>query len=208
MIGLIGTKVGMTQVFDENGQLTPVSVIKVEPNIVVGARTPERDGYEAVIIGSIDMKKSRVTKPYAGQFAEGTAPKKFLHEIRGFGKDCSVGDSFGVELLEGIFYVDVVGVTKGKGFQGVMKRHGFGGGRSTHGSKFHRANGSTGQNTYPGKVMKGTKMAGRMGQDRQTVQNLKVVRLDAEKNVVLVKGAIPGAKEGMVIIQAATKMSN
>ncbi len=205
MIGLIGKKAGMTQVFDSEGTLTPVTVIKVEPNVVVANRTVENDGYSAVVLGSVDMKSSHVTKPFAGQFQEGTAPKKHVMELRNFEKECKVGDSFGVELMEGLSYVDVVGTSKGKGFQGVMKRHNFGGGRATHGSKFHRANGSTGMAAYPSRVIKGTKMAGRMGGERKTVQNLEVVRIDAEKNVVLVKGAVPGTKDSVVLVRKAKK---
>ena len=205
MIGLIGKKAGMTQVFDEDGTLTPVTVIEVEPNVVVANRTSDKDGYDAVVLGSVEMKPSHVTKPYAGQFKEDITPKKHVMEIRDFEKECNVGDSFGVELFENLAYVDVVGTSKGKGFQGVMKRHNFSGGRATHGSKFHRANGSTGMAAYPSKVIKGTKMAGRMGGERKTVQNLEVVRVDAEKNIVLVKGAVPGTKNSVVFVRKAKK---
>ncbi len=205
MIGLIGKKAGMTQVFDEDGTLTPVTVIQIEPNVVVANRTVEKDGYDAVVLGSVEMKSSHVTKPYAGQFKEDIAPKKHVMEIRDFEKECNVGDSFGVEIIEGLTFVDVIGTSKGKGFQGVMKRHNFSGGRATHGSKFHRANGSTGMAAYPSKVIKGTKMAGRMGGERKTVQNLEVVRVDAEKNIVLVKGAVPGTKNSIVLVRKAKK---
>lgn len=205
MIGLIGKKVGMTQVFDEAGVLTPVTVIAIEPNVVLNQRTEEKNGYSAVVLGAIDMKKSRVTKPYAGQFPEGVEPKKYLREMRDFDLDVSVGGSVGVEIFQETGFVDVIGVSKGKGFQGVMKRYGFGGGRKTHGSKFHRANGSTGQNTTPGRGLKGVKMAGRMGADRTTVQNLKVVRVDADKKVLLVKGAVPGTRNGIVVVRVAKK---
>ena len=205
MIGLIGKKAGMTQVFDEEGTLTPVTVIQIETNVVVANRTVEKDGYDAVVLGSLDMKSSHVTKPYAGQFKDDTAPKKHVMEIRDFEKECNVGDSFGVEIIENLAFVDVIGTSKGKGFQGVMKRHNFSGGRATHGSKFHRANGSTGMAAYPSKVIKGTKMAGRMGGERKTVQNLEVVRVDAEKNIVLVKGAVPGTKNSIVLVRKAKK---
>lgn len=205
MIGLIGKKAGMTQVFDSEGVLTPVTVIKVEPNVVVANRTLDKDGYDAVVLGSVEMKSSHVTKPYAGQFKEDTTPKKHMMEIRDFEKECNVGDSFGVELIENLVYVDVVGTSKGKGYQGVMKRHNFSGGRATHGSKFHRANGSTGMAAWPSKVIKGTKMAGRMGGEKKTVQNLEVVRVDAEKNIVLVKGAVPGTKNSIVLVRKAKK---
>ena len=205
MIGLIGKKAGMTQVFDSDGILTPVTVIEVEPNVVVANRTVGKDGYDAVVLGSVDMKSSHVTKPYAGQFKEDIAPKKHVMEIRDFEKECNVGDSFGVELIEDLSYVDVIGTSKGKGFQGVMKRHNFSGGRATHGSKFHRANGSTGMAAWPSKVIKGTKMAGRMGGEHKTVQNLEVVRVDAEKKIVLVKVAVPGTKDSIVLVRKAKK---
>ncbi len=205
MIGLIGKKAGMTQVFDEQGILTPVTVIVVEPNVVVGSKTKEKDGYSAVVLGAVEMKPSRVKKPYGGQFKEGLSPKRHLVELRDFGKECNLGDSFGVEIFEDHPYVDVIGTSKGKGFQGVMKRHNFGGGRATHGSKFHRANGSTGMAAYPSKVIKGTKMAGRMGGERKTIQNLEVIKVDAQKNIVLVKGAVPGTKDSVVFVRNAKK---
>jgi len=205
MLGLIGKKIGMTQVFDDGGNLVPVTVIKVEKNIVVGTRTEEKDGYNACVMGSVDKKKSRVSKPYAGQFPEGVEPKQHLLEIRDFDKEYAVGDSFGVEVFEGIRFVDVIGTSKGKGFQGAMKRHNFKGGRATHGSKFHRGLGGTGQATYPGKVFKGTRMPGRMGGDRKTIQNLRIVSIDAENQLLAVSGAIPGTKSSMVFVRKAKK---
>jgi large subunit ribosomal protein L3 len=205
MIGLIGKKVGMTQVFDEAGVLTPVTLIKFEPNIVVAERTSEKDGYDAILLGSVDIKEYKVVKPIAGQFKEGIPPKKVLKEIRDFELDCAVGDSYGVELLKEEHYVDIIGTTKGKGYQGVMKRHGFGGGRKTHGSKFHRTGGSTGMAAWPSKVIKGTKMAGRMGYDRKTVQNLRVVKIDEDKQVMLVKGPVPGRNNSVVLVTNAKK---
>jgi large subunit ribosomal protein L3 len=205
MVGLIGKKIGMTQVFDADGTLTPVTVIEVEPNVVVASKTEVVDGYEAVVLGSIEKKASTVSKPYAGQFKGDIAPRRHLVEIRNFDKECKVGDSFGVELFDEMRYVDVIGTSKGKGFQGVMKRHNFGGGRATHGSKFHREAGSTGMAAYPSKVIKGTKMPGRMGGERKTVQNLAVVKIDQEKNVLLVRGAVPGTKDSMVLVRMAKK---
>jgi large subunit ribosomal protein L3 len=205
MIGLIGQKIGMTQVFDTDGVLIPVTVIKVESNAVVAEKTEERDGYKAVVLGSVEGKLSRMTKPYIGQFKEGVTPRRHLVEFRDFDKECVVGDLFGVELLENVRFVDVVGTSKGKGFAGVMKRYNFGGGRATHGSKFHREPGSTGQNTTPANTKKGRKMPGRMGTERVTVQNLKVVRIDAEAGVVLVKGAIPGPNKAFVMVRNAKK---
>jgi large subunit ribosomal protein L3 len=198
-------KVGMTQVFDEEGNLTPVTVLRVDPNVVIAQKTEEKDGYAAVLLGVDDMKKSRVTKPYAGQFPENVAPKKALREFRNFERECAIGDSLGVDLFGACRYVDVTGTSKGKGFQGVVKRWGFGGGRSTHGSKFHREPGSTGQCTSPGRSFKNIKMPGRMGRERVTVLNLKVVKIDVDNRTLLVRGAVPGVNRGTVVVRAAVK---
>jgi len=205
MVGLIAKKVGMTQVFDDAGNLTPVTVMRVDPNIVIAQKTKEKDGYSAVVVGIDDQKKSRVTKPYAGQFPENITPKKRIKELRDFEKEVAVGDSLGVEVLDGIRYVDVSGVSKGKGFQGVVKRYGFGGGRKTHGSKFHREPGSTGQSTYPHKTFKNVKLPGRMGREKVTVLSLRVVKIDPEKQLVMVRGAVPGVNKGLVFVRAAVK---
>ncbi len=205
MIGLIGKKVGMTQVFDETGVVTPVTVLKVDPNVVVAQRTEEKDGYNAVVLGSGEMKETRTTKPYAGQFKGETAPQRRLVEFRDFDGEVEIGQTFGADLFVEVPFVDVIGTSKGKGTQGVMKRWGFGGGRATHGSKFHRENGSTGMAAWPSKVIKGLKMSGRMGNERVTVQNLRIVKVDAEKQVVLVKGAVPGRKNSFVVLQKAKK---
>ncbi len=207
MVGLIGRKVGMTQVFDESGALTPVTVIKVEPNVVVGTRTMEKDGYTAVILGAEELKAHRSTKPYTGQFKEGVTPKKRLAEIRDCEIECSIGDALGVDVFADYAFVDVIGTTKGKGYQGVIKRHGFHGGRKTHGSKFHRENGSTGQSAFPSSVFKGTKMPGRMGGERRTSQNLRLVKVDSENHLLLVHGAVPGANNGFVLVRDAKKKS-
>ncbi len=205
MIGLIGTKIGMTQVFDEQGILTPVTVIQVDDNIVVGEKTEEKDGYSAVVLGASDMKEKHATKPYTGQFSDGIAVKKYVTEFRDFDKECKIGDAVTIEDLENFTFVDVQGVSKGKGYQGVMRRHGFGGGRKTHGSKFHRGLGSTGMAASPSKVNKGTKMPGRMGGEKTTVLNLEVVKIDSEKKALLVKGAVPGRTKSMVIVRNAVK---
>lgn len=205
MIGLIAEKVGMTQVFDESGVLTPVTVIKVDENTVVGERTAEKNGYSAVVLGYGDIKKKHMTKPYEGQFAEGIEPRKKLVEFRDFELECKPGDKLGIEVFTDIDTVDVIGTSKGKGYAGVMKRHNFGGGRATHGSKFHRQNGGVGMSSTPGKLMKGLKMAGRMGSDRVTVQNIKVVKVDAEKKVILIAGAVPGAAKSLVLVRKAIK---
>jgi len=205
MLGLLAKKVGMTQVFDTEGNMIPVTVMSVTPNVVIAKKTEEKDRYNAVVIGLGDAKKNRVTKPYAGQFPENIPPKKRLQELRDFEKEAAVGDSLGVETLEGVRYVDVSGVSKGKGFQGVVKRYGFGGGRKTHGSKFHREPGSTGQSTYPHRTFKNTKLPGRMGREKVTVLSLKVEKLDAEKQLILVRGSVPGNNGGLVLVRAAVK---
>lgn len=204
MLGLIGRKVGMTQVFDERGVLTPVTVIKIEDNQVVGERNEEKNGYNAVVLGAVDEKATRVTKPYAGQFGKLT-PKKHLVELRDFESDYEVGKNMGAELFNDVKFVDIQGTSKGKGYQGVMKRHGFSGGGMTHGSKFKRGLGATGMAADPSKVHKGTKMPGRMGGDKTTVQNLRLVRVDEEKQFILVKGAVPGPRKGIVLVTKAKK---
>lgn len=205
MLGLIGKKVGMTQVFDESGRLTPVTVIKIEDNVVIANRTEEKNGYVAAVLASGDKKKSRVIKPYAGQFKEICEPKKTVVEFRDFDNEVSVGEVLGVDLFKDVAFVDVTGTSKGKGYQGGMKRYGFGGGRATHGSKFHRDLGGTAMSSTPSHTFKGHKMAGHMGNERVTVQNLKVVAVDSEMQVLMVKGAIPGAADGTVIVKKAVK---
>ena len=205
MLGLMAKKVGMTQVFDDDGNLTPVTVIRVDSNVVVAQKSEEKHGYDAVVLGLGEKKKSRVTKPYAGQFPEGMAPKQTLREFRDFEKECAVGDSLGVEVLADCRFVDVTGTSKGKGYQGVVKRWGFAGGRATHGSKFHREAGSTGQCTSPGHSFKNIKMPGRMGRERVTVLNLKVVKVDVESKTIMVRGAVPGSNKGTVVVRAAVK---
>jgi large subunit ribosomal protein L3 len=205
MLGLLAKKLGMTQVFDDEGNLTPVTVMKASPSIVIAQKTVEKDGYSAVVVGIDDEKKNRVSKPYAGQFSGGVAPKKRIRELRDFEKETAVGASLGVEMLEGVRYVDVSGVSKGKGFQGVVRRYGFGGGRKTHGSKFHREPGSTGQSTYPAKTFKNVKLPGRMGRENVTVLSLRVVKTDPEKQLIMVRGAVPGINKGLVFVRAAVK---
>ena len=205
MKGLIAKKVGTTQVFDVNGNLTPVTVIRVEPNTVVATKTQEKCGYEAVVLGLEDLKPHKITKPYAKQFPENITPKRHLKEFRDFEGEVKVGDQIGVELFEKVRFIDVTATSKGKGFQGVMKRWGFHGGRATHGSKFHREAGGTGCCTTPGHCLKNVKMPGRMGFDRVTVQNLKVVKVDPELNVLMVRGAVPGVRNCTLIVKAAVK---
>jgi len=205
MLGLYARKIGMTQVFDESGNLLPVSVLRIDPNVVIATKTKEADGYAAVVVGIDEAKKNRVTKARAGQFPENITPKKKICELRDFDKEVAVGDSLGLEVLEGIRYVDVSGVSKGKGFQGVVRRFKFGGGRKTHGSKFHREPGSTGQNTYPHRTFKNRKLPGRMGRENVTVLSLKVVKTDPEKRLIMVCGAVPGINKGLVFVRSAVK---
>jgi len=205
MLGLIGKKVGMTQVFDAQGRLTPVTVIKIEGNVIVADLTEEKNGYTAAVIGSVDKKKSTVTKPYAGQFTDICGPKQIVREFRNFDKEVTVGEVLGVDIFKDTTFVDVTGVTKGKGFAGGMKRHNFKGGRATHGSKFHRDIGGTAMSSSPARTFKGTRMAGHMGNEKHTVQNLKVVRVDEEMQVLMVRGAIPGPAQSVVIVKKAIK---
>lgn len=207
MKGLIGRKVGMTQLFADDGSLFPATVIEIKPNVVVALRLLERDGYSAVVLGSGVLRDKHVSKPYGGQFSDGIEPVRHLIEIRNFelqeGESPEVGDTVGVELFAGTSSVDVSGTSKGKGYQGVMKRHGFAGGQKTHGSKFHRAPGSTGQSATPSKVHKGKKMPGRMGGASATVHNLRLFGVDAERNLLLVGGACPGRRGGTLLVTSA-----
>jgi large subunit ribosomal protein L3 len=197
-IGVIGRKVGMTSIFQEDGTMVPVSVVEIEPNTVTGLRTPERDGYTAVQLGA--GKARRLTKPRAGQL-KGLPQVKHTREFRlDDVSDYSIGQTLDVSLFADGEEVDVTGVSKGKGFSGTIKRHGFRRGPETHGSDSHRQPGSIGAGTYPGKVFKGTAMAGRMGNDRVTVQKLTIVRSDTARNLLLIKGAVPGARNGMLIV--------
>jgi large subunit ribosomal protein L3 len=195
----------MTQVFDDEGNVTPVTVIRVDPNVVVACKTKEKFGYNAVILGLDDKKEHKVSKPYAGQFTDSVKPKKFIKEFRDFENEVAIGDEVGLELFEGVRFLDVTAVSKGKGMQGVMKRWGFHGGHATHGSKFHREPGSTGQCTSPGHSFKNTKLPGHMGNDKVTVQNLRIVKIDPELKVVMVRGAVPGNKDCTLIVRSAVK---
>ncbi|MDR1031080.1 MAG: 50S ribosomal protein L3 [Treponema sp.] len=205
MLGLLAKKVGMTQVFDDAGRLVPVTVLRIDPNIVVDQKNEAKNGYAAVVLGIDDAKPGQVTKPYKGQFPEQISPKKHIKEFRDFDKEVAVGDSLGAEVFEGCRYVDVTGISKGKGFQGVMKRWGFSGGRHSHGSKFHREPGSTGQSTYPGRTFKNMKLPGRMGREQVTVLSLKVVKVDTEKQLLVIRGAVPGVPKGLVVVRSAVK---
>ena len=209
-IGLIGRKVGMTRIFTEDGVSIPVTVIEATPNRVTQLRTDETDGYKALQVTAGDKKASRVNKAAAGHFAKaGVEAGRGLWEFRldnNEGEGIQVGSEITVEIFAETKMVDVVGTSKGKGFQGAIKRWNFSHQRNTHGNSLsHRAPGSIGQNQSPGKVFKGKKMAGQMGNKRVTMQSLDVVRVDTENNLLLVKGTVPGAPGGDVIIKAAIK---
>ncbi|MBB1149965.1 50S ribosomal protein L3 [Myroides sp. NP-2] len=204
MSGLIGKKIGMTSIFDENGKNIPCTVIEVGPCVVTQVRTNEVDGYEALQLGFDDKTDKHATKAELGHFKKaGTSAKRKVVEIKEFEGEHKLGDVITVDLFIEGEYVDVQGVSKGKGFQGVVKRHGFGGvGQVTHGQKNRlRAPGSVGASSYPSRVFKGMRMAGRTGGENVTVQNLRVLKVVAEKNLLVVKGAIPGHKNSYVIIQ-------
>jgi large subunit ribosomal protein L3 len=208
MIGLVGRKVGMTRIFTEEGVSIPVTVVEVETNRVTQVRTPEVDGYSAIQVTSGAKKASRVTKPEAGHFAKaGVEAGRGLWEFRlENGEDFEVGAELNVDLFAEIKKVDVTGTSKGKGFQGAVKRWNFRTQDMTHGNSLsHRAPGSIGQCQTPGRVFKGKKMAGHMGAERVTTQNLEIVRVDAERNLLLIKGAVPGSTGGNVIVKPAVK---
>lgn len=205
MLGLIGKKMGMTQLFTEAGNIVPVTVLKIETNYVIAERNEEKNGYKAVVLGSGPIKEKNITKTYKGQFKGESKPTRYLCEIRDFEKEFKVGDAFGVDFFENIEFLDVKAVSKGKGYQGTIKRFHFGGGRKTHGSKHHRTPGSIKMTSAPSKSRKGHRMAGRMGSDTITVQNLKLVKIDKEQGVLMVKGAVPGRKDTAVLITKAKK---
>ncbi|ACL73404.1 50S ribosomal protein L3 [Thioalkalivibrio sulfidiphilus] len=209
-IGLVGRKLGMTRVFTEDGASLPVTVIEVDPNRVTQVKTEERDGYRALQVTTGARKASRVTKPRAGHFAKaGVEAGRGLWEFRldgDQGAEIETGAELKVDIFEAGQIVDVTGISKGKGFQGVIKRHNFSMQDATHGNSLsHRAPGSIGQNQTPGRVFKGKKMAGHMGNERCTVQNLEVVRVDVERNLLLIKGAVPGSTGGNVLVRPGVK---
>ena len=204
--GIIGRKIGMTQVFGDDGSASPVTVLKAGPCVVVQRKTVERDGYEAVQIGLVEEKPARVTKPVAGHYKRANVPPTRVRReipIDGSGETPTEGEQVLVSLFTTGDQVDVVGESRGRGFQGVVKRHGFRGGGATHGSMFHRAPGSIGQSSYPSRVLKGMRGPGRMGGDRVTVRNLRVIQVDAENHQLVVRGAVPGAPGGYLIIRRA-----
>lgn len=210
MKGILGKKVGMTQIFTETGELVPVTVVEATPSYVVQKKTVEKDGYSALQLGFIEKKINKVNKPLQGHFKK--ASDKAFYFLREIAFDDADKYQVGQEIkLTDVFsegeFIDVTGTSKGKGFQGVMKRHNFKGGRATHGSMFHRAPGSAGSSAYPSRVWKGKRYPGHMGNERVTVQNLKIEKIIEDKNLILIKGAIPGGVNSLVIIKNAKKKS-
>jgi len=202
---LLGRKLGMTQVWSEDDELVPVTVIEAGPCVVSQLKTVKRDGYSAAQIGFGEIKPKKLNRPKAGHFEKaGVEPKAHLLEVRlEDGDSVKVGDQWTVDVFEGTSRVHVSGVSKGKGFAGVIKRHNFSGGPGGHGSHFHRAPGSVGQASTPSRIFKGQRMAGQMGNKTATVRNLEVVKVDPEQNLLLVKGAVPGAKGALLTIRSA-----
>ncbi|WP_276758737.1 50S ribosomal protein L3, partial [Duncaniella muris] len=201
---LLGKKIGMTSVFSADGKNVPCTVIEVGPCVVTQIKTAEKDGYEAVQLGFTEKKDKHTTAPMAGHFKKaGVAPQRHLAEFKGFDGEYKLGDTITVDLFNENDFVDIQGTSKGKGFQGVVKRHGFGGvGQSTHGQHNRlRAPGSVGACSYPAKVFKGMRMAGQMGNEKVTIQNLQVLKVIADHNLLLIKGSIPGSKGSIVLIE-------
>jgi len=204
--GLIGKKVGMTQMFDADGTVHPATVLKAGPCVVAQVKTAQADGYEAVQLGLVDARPTKENKAMQGHFKKaGVPPTRVRREVKlkAGGDPLKPGDQVNVSIFADGERVDVIGTSRGKGFQGVVKRHHFAGGRATHGSMFHRAPGSIGASSYPSRVVKGMRAGGRMGGDRVTVRNLKVVQVDGENNLLVLHGAVPGAPGGYLVIRKA-----
>ena len=204
--GILGKKIGMTQLFSADGVVTPATVIKAGPCVVVQRKTVERDGYDAVQLGLVEDSPAKVNKPTAGHYKKANVPPTRIRREVGIAAD-SDGPAEGEQVVASVFTdgdrVDVIGLSRGKGFQGVMKRHGFSGGGATHGSMFHRAPGSIGASSYPSRVIKGMRGPGRMGGDRVTVRNLRVLQVDAKQHLLIVNGAVPGAPGGLLMVRKA-----
>ena len=208
MKGILGKKLGMTQIFTEAGEVVPVTVVEAGPVVVTQVKTIENDGYNAVQVGFVDAKEKSLNKPQKGHLAAANTLKKHLKEFRVESVDAyTVGQEIKADVFAAGEMIDVTGISKGKGFQGPIKRHGQSRGPESHGSRYHRRPGSMGACSYPGRVFKNKKLAGHMGSVKVTVQNLEVVRVDADKNFILVKGAIPGAKGSVVTLKEAVKAS-
>ncbi|HEX4119218.1 MAG TPA: 50S ribosomal protein L3 [Verrucomicrobiae bacterium] len=208
MLGLLGKKLGQTSVYDARGVLVPVTVVLAGPNRVIQTKTVESDGYNAVQLGFDDQKEHRITKPLLGHFKKfGAAPVKRVTEFRDFTLQVKAGDVVGPSIFAQGDFVDAIGITKGRGFEGVMKRHNFRGGDASHGAKgWRRRSGAIGQRLFPGTVMRGMKMPGHMGQVRRTAQNLQIIQVREAENLLLIKGAIPGSNDSYVIIREAKKL--
>lgn len=207
MSGILAKKIGMTQIF-EDGKFIPVTVVEAGPNFVLQKKTVENDGYTALQLGFDEKKEKNTTKPVMGIFKKaGVNPQRFVKELRVDSVEgYELGQEIKVDVLAGVEFVDITGTSKGKGTSGVMKRHGFDGNRASHGvSRNHRLGGSIGMSTWPGKVLKGKRMAGQYGNETVTVQNLKVVKVDAENNLLLIKGAVPGSKNSYIVVKPAVK---
>ena len=206
--GIIGKKLGMTQVFADDGATVGATVVEVEPSVIVQVKTKDKDGYDAIQLGYGRIKQKNVTKPLQGHFNK--ANKGFFRNLKEFQAESGKYET-GQEITADLFhvgeFVDVVGTSKGKGFQGVVKRHGFGGGRATHGSMHHRAPGSIGASADPARVFKGTKMGGQMGNVRKTIQNIQVWQVRSDRNLLLLKGSVPGSENGFILIKKAKKKS-
>jgi len=204
--GILAKKIGMTQLFSADGVVTPATVIKAGPCVVVQRKTVERDGYDAVQLGLVEDSPTKVNKPTAGHFKKANVPPTRIRREVGIAAG-SEAPAEGEQVIASVFsdgdFVDVIGLSRGKGFQGVMKRHGFSGGGATHGSMFHRAPGSIGQSSYPSRVIKGMRGPGRMGGDRVTVRNLRVLQVDAAQHLLIVNGAVPGAPGGLLMVPKA-----
>ena len=208
MKGILGKKLGMTQIFTEEGIVVPVTVVEAGPNVVTQVKTVEKDGYNAIQVGFEDAKEKSLNKPQKGHLAAANVLKKHLKEFRVDAvEEFTVGQEIKADLFAAGEKIDVTGTSKGKGFQGPIKRHGQSRGPESHGSRYHRRPGSMGACSFPGRVFKNKKLAGHMGSVKVTVQNLEVVRVDADKNLILVKGAVPGPKGSMVTIKEAVKSS-
>jgi large subunit ribosomal protein L3 len=206
LTGIIGRKVGMTQVFEADGTVVPATVIKAGPCVVVQAKTAQTDGYESVQLGLVDDRPTKADKPTAGHFKKANVPPMAVRrelKIAAGGDPVKAGDQVLVSMFATGQRVDVIATSRGKGFQGVMKRHHFAGGAATHGSMFHRAPGSIGASSFPSRVVKGMRAAGRMGADRVTTRNLKIVGVDAENHLLVLRGAVPGAPGGVVLVRRA-----
>ncbi|MDO4873198.1 MAG: 50S ribosomal protein L3 [Carnobacterium sp.] len=205
--GILGKKVGMTQFFTEAGELIPVTVVEVTPNVVLQLKTIENDGYEAVQLGFDDLREVLSNRPAKGHVAKANAtPKRFIREFNNVElSEYEVGQEITVDVFKAGDIVDVTGTSKGKGFQGAIKRHGQSRGPMAHGSRYHRRPGSMGGASFPSRVFKGKALPGQMGGDRITIQNLEVVKVDAERNVILIKGNVPGSKKSLVEIKTAVK---